>query len=117
MHGFVGRLAALLLLSISALAGAATAQDASGPFASNNGLAVPHGSNPPPFDGPYKFRRLSHDYPASPPAHSWLDERPKGPITLANAEAYMTKLKAYVQPTVRKMIEAPADWDPASSGW
>ena len=87
------------------------------PWASNNGFAVPADANPPPFDGPYKFRRLSHDYPSAPPAHSWLDVKPHGPITLDNAQDYMTRLKAYVEPALRKMIEAPADRDPATSGW
>ena len=106
---------ALAFLGGLALCGGARAQV--GPYASNNGVAVPPDANPPPFDGPYKFRKLSHDYPSAPPAHSWLDARPKGPITVDNAHDYMNRLKAYVEPTLRKMIEAPADWDPASNGW
>jgi hypothetical protein len=105
------------VLGVSALSGVAKAGPPPDPFASNNGIAVPNGANPPPFSGPYEFRQLSHNYPKTPPSHSWLDARPKGPITLANAADYMTRLKAYVEPTLRKMIEAPADWDPASSGW
>ncbi len=110
------------LLGVAALAGmsatgSARAGEALDPWASNNGFAVPADANPPPFDGPYKFRRLSHDYPSAPPAHSWLDVKPHGLITLDNAQAYMTKLKTYVEPSLRKIIEAPADWDPAANGW
>jgi hypothetical protein len=87
------------------------------PFAPNFGVLPPDNSDPPPFDGPYKFRSLSHDYPAAPPEHSWLDVKPKGRITVDNAADYMARLKQYVEPTMRKMIEAPAQWDPASNGW
>jgi len=114
------RFGALLapLLGVAALACAYPASCAGvDPWASNNGFTVPADANPPPFDGPYKFRRLSHDYPSAPPAHSWLDVKPHGRITLNNAQDYMTRLKAYVEPALRKMIEAPADWDPAANGW
>lgn len=117
MRKLIAPVSVLLMLGVSALGGVAKAGPPPDPFASNNGIAVPNGVNPPPFSGPYEFRKLSHDYPAAPPSHSWLDARPKGPITLANAADYMTRLKTYVEPTLRKMIEAPADWDPASSGW
>ena len=43
--------------------------------------------------------------------------KPKGPITRDNAYDYMVALKAYAEPSLRKMIEAPAEWDPASNGW
>jgi len=117
MRKLIAPVSVFLMLGVSALGGVAKAGPPPDPFASNNGIAVPNGVNPPPFSGPYEFRQLSHDYPATPPSHSWLDARPKGPITLAKAADYMTRLKAYVEPTLRKMIEAPADWDPASSGW
>jgi hypothetical protein len=110
----VAPLLALAMVGSLALAGGARAAD---PFDSNNGFYPPANSNPPPFDGPYKFRQLSHNYPSAPPAHSWLDVKPNGPITLDNAYAYMTALKAYVAPSLRKMIEAPAEWDAAASGW
>jgi hypothetical protein len=58
----------LTLAPISALMpAAAVAADAPDPFASNFGVYPPADSNPPPFEGPYKFRKLSHDYPAQPP--------------------------------------------------
>ena len=117
MRKLIAPVSVFLMLGMSALGGVAKAGPPPDPFASNNGIAVPNGVNPPPFSGPYEFRKLSHNYPATPPSHSWLDARPKGLITLANAADYMTRLKAYVEPTLRKMIEAPADWDPASSGW
>ncbi len=117
----------IFLISACALAFAALAApsalspsragDGFDPYASNNGLTVPSDADPPPVDGPYKFRRLSHNYPAAPPAHSWLDVKPHGRITLDNAYDYMAKLKAYVEPSLRNMIEAPAQWDPASNGW
>lgn len=108
----------LKLALISALLpGTAVAADAPDPFASNFGVYPPADSNPPPFEGPYKFRKLSHDYPAQPPERSWRDVEPKGRITVANAADYMARLKDYVAPSLRKMIEAPAQWDPASSGW
>lgn len=117
--GIRGRLS--VLLTISAALGLTLASPAHAasldPWASNNGFAVPQNADPPPFDGPFKFRKLSRDYPAAPPAHSWLDVKPHGRITINNAEAYMAKLKAYVAPSLRKMIEAPAEWDPAASGW
>jgi hypothetical protein len=102
------------MASVFALVGPALAAD---PFASNFGVYPPAGSNPPPFDGPYTFRKLSHDYPTQPPAQSWLDVKPKGRITVDNAGDYMARLKKYVAASVRNMIEAPAKWDPGSNGW
>jgi hypothetical protein len=64
-----------------------------------------------------QFRKLSHDYPAQPPERSWRDIKPKGRITVANAADYMARLKDYVAPSLRNVIEVPAQWDPASSGW
>src|SRR5947209_14549807 len=108
---------AVLAAASAALTAPAGAGDGPDPYADNNGLSVPANANPPPFEGPYKFRRLSHTYPAQPPAHSWLDVKPHGQLTLDSAPDYMAKLKAYVEPSLRKMIEAPAEWDPASNGW
>jgi hypothetical protein len=100
-----------------ALVGTPVAAQSPDPFASNFGVLPPANANPPPFEGPYKFRALSHDYPAQPPAHSWLDVKPKGRITVDNAADYMARLKGYVAASLRNMIEAPAQWDPAASGW
>lgn len=72
------------LLAVLFAAGAAAA-GATDPYASNNGLYPPDYYNPPPSEGPYKFRKLSHAYPETAPAHTWLDVRPKGPITVENA--------------------------------
>jgi hypothetical protein len=106
-------LLALAAMAMAAACGGARAQD---PFASNNGFYPPGDLNPP-LTGPYRYRQLSHNYPSSPPSHSWLDAKSRGPITVDNASDYMTRLKAYVEPTIRKMIEAPSEWDPASNGW
>src|SRR5271166_2106624 len=106
---------ALAFLGGLALCGGARAQV--DPYASNNGFYPAATGGVRPFSGPYVFRALSHNYPSAPPKQSWLDVRPKGPITLENAQDYMNRLKAYVEPTLRKMIEAPAEWDPASNAW
>src|ERR1700745_3230632 len=99
-----------LALIPALLPATAVAAEAPDPFSSNFGVYPPPGSNPPPFEGLYKFRKLSHDYPAQPPERSWRDIKPKGPITVANAANYMARLKDYVAPSLRKMIEAPAQW-------
>ena len=121
MTAFMTRAGASLLglamIGTVAISGGARAADPADPYASSNGFYPPADSNPPPFDGPYKFRQLSHNYPSSPPAHSWLDVKPRGRITLDNAYTYMTALKSYVERSLRKMIEAPAEWDPAANGW
>src|SRR3978361_1904715 len=99
------------MVSVFALVGPALAAD---PFASNFGVYPPAGSNPPPFEGPYKLRVLRHNYPKQPPARSWLDVKPKGRITVDNAGDYMARLKEYVAASMRNMIEAPAKRDPAA---
>ena len=112
--------AVAVLLCLTTFAPSSRAAEAAGaddPYASNFGRYPPAGPEPQPFPGPYKYRALSHDYPAAPPARSWLDVKPKGPITVENAADYMARLKVYVEPSLRKMIEAPADWDPAANGW
>jgi hypothetical protein len=103
--------AGLLLSSRSAPATEATVGSID-PYASNNGF-LPD-SNKYPDIHP---RVLSKDYPTQKPANSWADVRPKGEITVATAADYMSKLKAYVEPTLRKMIEAPDAWSPAENGW
>ncbi len=114
-HGLAHSAVWVLLFSLSQ--GPALAQKAGDPFASNNGLSIPADASPQPFDGPYRLRTLSHDYPKTMPDHSWLDEHPKGRITQENAAAYMTRLKAYVAGSLRAMVETPAQWDPAANGW
>ena len=75
MRKLIATMSVLLMLGVSALGGVAKAGSSPDPFASNNGIDVPNGVNPPPFSGPYEFRKLSHDYPATPPC-AFLARRP-----------------------------------------
>ena len=84
-------------------------------FASNNGQIPPKGE----YDGP--LFSLSHAWPATvtpPPTPApWQQAIGNGPVTVKNAYAYVQALKAYVAPDMRRMLEDPAHWDAAASGW
>ena len=70
------------------------------PLASNNGLYPPAGV----WDGSY--RNLNYDYPESA-SGNWLQSAPRQPLTIGTAPDYVTKLKNYLEPSMRGMIEDP----------
>ena len=39
------------------------------------------------------------------------------PLSIENAGAYVTALKAFLAPTMTGMIETPNEWDPAANNW
>ena len=80
------------------------------PFASNNGL-YPNQSQ---WQGPY--RSLNYDYPETA-ENKWFAVAPRAPLTIDNADEYVAALKAFVEPTMRGMIDAADTWDPAANGW
>jgi hypothetical protein len=83
---------------------------AADPFASNNGL-YPAADQ---WQGPY--RSLNYDYPQEA-GNGWLEAAPRVPLSIANAGAYVSALKAFLAPTMTGMIETPNDWDPAANNW
>lgn len=83
------------------------------PFANNNGLI------PPDYKG--KLFTLSHQYPDRlPPLPAelpWRKAIGNGPITVANAAAYVAALKDYIAKDMRVMLLDPANWNAAARGW
>lgn len=117
-----------LLLALGSFIAPASAAD---PFASNNGIypaqkvckgpaqesaancACPAGKSC--WTGPY--RTLNFDYPAAHVDNGWTRAVPREPIAVATAAVYVAKLKEFVAPSMRDMIEKPGEWDPAKAGW
>jgi hypothetical protein len=81
------------------------------PLASNNGIYPPASS----WERPY--RSANFRYPAKPVPSAWLQVAPKGPLTVAKAQAYADAIKRHLAPSLRQMIEAPDAWSPATHGW
>ena len=83
------------------------------PFASNNGEI------PQNYKG--QLFSLSHAYPGTlPPLPAelpWRKAIGNGPITVANAAAYVAALKNYVAADMRGMLSDPANWNAAARGW
>jgi hypothetical protein len=83
------------------------------PFASNNGQIPPTYPNP--------LFELSHDYPSAlapePPDPPWRRAIGDGPITVANAGAYVAALKEYVTHDMRLLLDDSPKWNPAALGW
>ena len=73
---------------------------AADPFASNNGL-YPDQSQ---WQGTY--RSLNYDYPETA-ENKWFAVAPRAPLTIDNADEYVAALKAFVEPSMRGMIDAP----------
>ena len=71
---------------------------AADPFASNNGL-YPAADQ---WQGPY--RSLNYDYPQEA-GNGWLETAPRVPLSIDNAGAYVSALKAFLAPTMTGMIE------------
>lgn len=86
---------------------------AADPMASNNGLYPEPGVDT--YDGRFLLANL--DYPSDPPGHRWSLGGGVGQLTTGNAQEYATALKAYLEPTLRTLIEDPGSWDPAAAGW
>ena len=83
---------------------------ATDPFASNNGLYPPEGQ----WSGAY--RSLNYDYPESA-ENKWFVVAPRAPLSIENADQYVAALKAFVEPSMRGMVDTAHNWDPASNGW
>ncbi len=83
------------------------------PFANNNGQIPPHYPKP--------LFELSHDYPAMlPPAlpdPPWRRAIGDGPITVANAGAYVAALKEHVAHDMRLMLSDSPGWSAPALGW
>jgi hypothetical protein len=54
MRKLIAPMSVFLMLGVSAFGGVAKAGPPPDPFASNNGIAVPAGANPPPFKRPLR---------------------------------------------------------------
>lgn len=87
--------------------------NAADPLASNNGLY--------PKDWPGRYHIANLDYPQPGDGASggtlWPIGDTAGPLTVETAPAYAARLRAHLGETLRVLIEAPDDWDPASAGW
>jgi len=95
------------LLTLSALAGAVN------PYADHNGkLPAPGEYNGPLF-------RLSYNYPSGLPAPymGWRTAIGNGPITTANAAAYVQALKDAVARDMHTLLADYGDWNAARRGW
>lgn len=105
------RIAVLPICTAALLVGGvAPAQDPD-PLAGNNGLYPPAAA----WSGP--FREASLQYPRQPVASGWPFGVDGLPISVETAPEYMSRLKAFIEPTLRGMIETPHRWNPADNGW
>lgn len=104
------KLATAALLTLPCLGQSAFAVD---PYAANNGFYPdPAGKT---WQGSY--RTQSYDYPATAVDNGWHKVAPRAPLTVASAPAYVAKLKAFVAPALRGMIESPNSWKPSDVRW
>lgn len=92
------------------VAGIAAAQDPD-PLASNNALY------PPAVEWSGSFREASLDYPQQPVASGWQFGVDGRAISVDTASGYMSRLKTFLEPTLRAMVETPHAWKPAANGW
>ncbi len=112
LNGQAGRCVRAGLVScMTLLWGAQALAGGPDPLASNNGIY------PQPGEWTAPFRTVNLRYPDKPVPSGWLKMAPRKPITPATAEAYMVAIKKFVEPSLRKMIEAPHEWSPAAYGW
>ncbi len=93
---------------LTVTAGVASAQD---PLAANNGL-LPSASE---WTGTFRIANL--DYPTVAVASGWAAGADGGPITIDNAEAYVQRVKAFLEPSLRGMIDDSDNWKPKDHGW
>lgn len=100
----VGLFGLLLLFGVNTAA-------ADDPMASNNGLY--------PEADQHKGRLLvaNLDYPSTPHNKAWQLGGGVGALTAQNAEQYVRAVKAYLEPTLRTLIEDSEAWDPRAAGW
>lgn len=105
---------AVVALSLVLVAPAAAQVD---PLAANNGLYPSNAAGVPQqqWSGPY--RTASLDYPSSPVPSRWVLGADNVALTVATAPAYMARLKVFLEPTLRNMIERPLEWSPRDNGW
>ena len=83
---------------------------AADPYASNNGL-YPLAQ----WSGPY--RTLNFDYPDKLPPNAWRKNAAHAALSVSSAPAYVARLKKFVEPAMRGMIETPSTWNPKQPGW
>jgi hypothetical protein len=98
---------------VAILAAAPVAAQGVDPFASNNGLYPDAAA----WSGPFRVARL--DYPAQPVVDGWTAAAAglPGPVSVASAPEYASRLKAHLAPGLRAMIEDPHRWSPEAAGW
>src|SRR5687767_7522463 len=104
------RLRFQLAVSIPLLGALLSPVFAADPFASNNGL-YPDQSQ---WQGTY--RSLNYDYPETA-ENKWFAVAPRAPLTIKNADEYVAALKAFVEPSMKGMIDETDTWDPSANGW
>ncbi len=76
--------------------------------------------NPPSSDYSGPLFQLRHDYPSQLPAGDnfpWKTVTKNGPITQANAKAYVEALKSFVSEDMRALLYDYDNWDPAKAPW
>ncbi len=83
---------------------------ANDPYASNNGN-FPSRSE---YTGPLTVANLNYDFITPTSTSAFVSS---GAITVQSAPAYLDGLKKYLAPTIGKLINAQAPWDPATNGW
>jgi hypothetical protein len=86
---------------------------AADPFASNNGFYPDPATRA--WTGPY--RTSNYNYPVSPPDNGWTRIAPRRPLTPESAGEYARRLKEFVAPALRDMIEKPDSWSSTKAGW
>jgi hypothetical protein len=96
-----------LLLCGTLLAGEASPD----PFASNNTVY------PPPKDWSHGMRASNFDYPSKPPLARWIQERPTGVLTKANAPAYVAAVKKFIENDISGLVNDPMKWSPQEHNW
>ena len=100
-----------LLLSLGFItAGSVAAQNAD-PFAANNGLY------PTNEEWADSFRIPNLNYPKAPVVSDWSTPTGSDQLSLASAPDYAAAMKAYLEPTLRGMIDSPLAWDPKENNW
>lgn len=114
--GFRRRLRALAFgLDMAGVSAAGAGGQGPDPFAANNGLY------PVAADGTLLWKKPlrlpNFDYPDQAPPNPFLKTVPRAPLTVATAREYTEKLKAFVAPSLRDMIEKPDAWSPRQAGW
>lgn len=106
VHG--AKLARLLSLLLTCGAAMAAQPD---PFAANNTVYPPDG------DWKHGMRPSNYDYPQVKPDARWLKLKPRGPLTVKTAPAYVAAVKAFITRDMSGLVNDPLNWTPQKAGW